>query len=73
VSRFNGDVKYNVTLFGGLGDFFYGLKYNEDGTQKTLADLQFFVKDKDGNVLPKDEELTFNINKEFVSECFDNK
>lgn len=65
------DKKYNITMYGGLGDFFYGLKYNEDGTTKTLADLQFFVRDDTGQVRPKDEELTFNINKEFVSECFD--
>ena len=65
------DKKYNITMYGGLGDFFYGLKYNEDGTTKTLADLQFFVQDDSGNILPKEKELTFNINKEFVSKCFD--
>ena len=65
------DKKYNITMYGGLGDFFYGLKYNEDGTTKTLADLQFFVRDDSGSIKDKDEELTFNINKEFVSKCFD--
>jgi hypothetical protein len=43
----------------------------EDGTTKTLADLQFFVLDDNNKLRPKEEELTFNINKEFVSECFD--
>jgi hypothetical protein len=71
VSKLGGDIKYNVTFFGGLGDFFYGLKYKEDGTEKTLADLQYFIKDDNGNVLPKDEELDFQINKEFVNKCFD--
>ena len=65
------NLQYNITMYGGLGDFFYGLKYNEDGTTKTLADLQFFATDSSGQIRPKDDELTFNINKEFVSECFD--
>ena len=33
----------SVTLFGGLGSFLYSLSYNEDGTKKTLADLDFGV------------------------------
>lgn len=32
---------YDVTLFGGLGSFFYALMYNEDGTKRTLADLKW--------------------------------
>jgi hypothetical protein len=36
-------ITYNITLYGGLGDFFYGLKYKEDGTIRTLADLQYFL------------------------------
>lgn len=71
ISGIGEDKKYNITLYGGLGDFFYGLKYKEDGTTKSLADLQFFVEDNSGNYRDKDDELTFNINKEFVSECFD--
>lgn len=71
ISGIGENKSYNITLFGGLGDFFYGLKYNEDGTTKTLADLQFFVEDSSGQWKDKDDELTFNINKEFVSDCFD--
>lgn len=71
VSGIGDDKKYNITLFGGLGDFFYGLKYNDDGTTKTLADLQFFVLDDNNTLRPKEDELTFNINKEFVSKCLD--
>jgi hypothetical protein len=41
VSRNDKMVEYKVTLFGGLGSFFYGLSYNEDGTPKTLADLRY--------------------------------
>ena len=59
-------VSYEITLYGGLGDFFYGLKYNEDGTAKTLADIRYFIKNDDGVLLPADDELTFQINKDFV-------
>lgn len=38
-------VEYKVTLYGGLGSFFYGLSYNEDGTPKTLADLRYLALD----------------------------
>lgn len=63
-------ITYNITLYGGLGDFFYGLKYKEDGEIRTLADLQYFVTDEDGNLLPEDEEMNFIINKDFVDKCF---
>lgn len=63
-------IKYNITLYGGLGDFFYNLKYREDGEQKTLADLQYFVEDSGGIVLDSDKEFDFKINKKFVNECF---
>lgn len=59
-------ISYEITLYGGLGDFFYGLKYNEDGTAKTLADIRYFIKDDNGVLLPADDELTFQINKDFV-------
>lgn len=65
-------ISYNITLYGGLGDFFYGLKYKEDGTTKTLADIRYFIEDNNGNVLPEETEMDFIANKEFVSECFDN-
>ena len=32
---------YEVSLFGGLGSFFYMLSQNEDGTKMTLADLDY--------------------------------
>lgn len=30
---------YKITLYGQIGNFFYSLSYNEDGTPKTLRDL----------------------------------
>lgn len=64
------NVTYNITLYGGIGDFFYGLKYNEDGTTKTLADLRFFIEDDNGNVLPEETEMDFIINKDIVYKCY---
>lgn len=65
-------ITYNITLYGGLGDFFYGLKYKEDGSLRTLADLQYFITDEEGNVLPADTEMNFYINKDFVNKSFNN-
>lgn len=38
---------YTVTLYGGLGSYFYSLSSKEDGTPRTLADLIY--ADVDGN------------------------
>ena len=34
---------YKVSLFGGLGSFFYSLAYNEDGSKRSLADLDYLL------------------------------
>lgn len=68
----NGDIHYNVTLYGGIGNFFYSLMYNEDGETLTLGDLVYGVTNEETG-LPfenPDDEMNFNINKEFVYECF---
>lgn len=33
------DITYNLTLYGGMGSFFYNLKYNTDGTKRSLSDM----------------------------------
>lgn len=35
------EISYKITLYGGLGEFFYSLSYNEDGSPKTLKDIFF--------------------------------
>lgn len=70
ISVQDNNITYNITLYGGIGDFFYGLKYNEDGTTKTLADLRYFIEDGNGNVLDSATEMDFEVNKEFVSTSF---
>lgn len=69
INELNHYRTYEVNFYGGLGDFFYGLKYKEDGTIRTLADLVYGIQDESGNVLPPDTELNFNINKDFVYNC----
>lgn len=59
-----GDVQYTVTLYGGLGSFFYALTYNEEGDKRTLADLDYL-----GTANP-DTELDFKINAAAVQEAW---
>lgn len=62
---------YNITLYSGIGEFFYNLAYDEDGNERKLSDLRFAVRDNGGNLLPKETELDFVVNKEFVKKCWD--
>lgn len=62
----NKKIEYSITLYGGIGDFFYNLSYNKDGEQLTLADLTYGVTQY-GEVLPPDNEFDFRINKELVN------
>ena len=66
----NYKITYNITLYGGLGDFFYSLMYNEDGEKKTLSDLYFKIEDLNGNIIDKETELNFKITKDFVAESW---
>ena len=68
------DINYNITLYGGIGNFFYSLMYNENSEPLTLSDLVYGVEDEQTG-LPfenSDREFDFTINKEFVYECFNN-
>lgn len=70
----NKDIHYNITLYGGIGNFFYSLMYNENSEPLTLADLVYGVEDEQTG-LPfedSDREFDFTINKEFVYGCFQN-
>lgn len=46
-----GEVTYSVTLFGSLGDFFYNLMYQENGEEKSLADLKLGLNKEDDKKL----------------------
>ena len=63
VTNKNGRVSYGVTLYGGLGSFFYTLSYDDEGNELTLADLPMLSDD------PEDK-IEFTINKETVAEAW---
>lgn len=60
ISRKRSKIEYKVSLYGGLGAFFYALSYDEDGNKRTLADLKFT-----GENAPE-TELDFPITKDSV-------
>lgn len=66
----NNVVKYNITLYSLLGDFFYNLAYDEQGNQKTLANMYYAFND-----LSEDEEtadrVLFELNKDYVKGSWD--
>lgn len=58
VRRVDGNYEYDITLFGGLGDFFYNLSINDDGNEMKLSDLTF------------GENIDFTININTVKEAW---
>ena len=64
ISASGRDVQYQVTLYGGLGSFFYALSYDDEGNKRTLADLDYL-----GTPDP-DTELDFLINASSVQEAW---
>lgn len=65
VSRRGGSViSWSVTLYGGLGGYFYSLSYDDEGNKLTLADLDYLGTSN------ADEELTFAITANAVSEAW---
>lgn len=60
----NHSITYSLSLFGGLGDFFYNLSYNQGSLgdeKKTLGSLNFVT-----DYIKTEPDLNFVINKEFV-------
>lgn len=51
VRRVGNDYEYDITLYGGLGDFFYNLSISDDGNEMKLSNLDF----------DKDIDFTINI------------
>lgn len=75
IKRTGQDITYNITLYGGLGDFFYNLMFNEDGNEKKLSDLYWhwkprFTKIKSTRELTKEQEdnnVLINWNSEVLA------
>lgn len=61
----NNNYVYEITLYGGLGDFFYSLAYDEEGNDKSLADLYYGFGEND-------EEMTFRMNADTVTQAWYN-
>lgn len=59
INRKGRDITFSVSLFGGLGEFFYNLQTDSDGEKKTLAELDF------------GGDLSFQINKTYVQSNWD--
>ena len=70
VKLVNGVYKYEVSLFGTIGNFLNNLATNfSDGTVKTLADLKYFYEEGGEK---KEHNLDFNINLSAVTEAWQN-
>lgn len=41
VKKKGNNIQYDITLYGGLGQFLYNLQYKEDGTEMKLSDLDY--------------------------------
>lgn len=57
-----GSPAYVITLYGGLGSFFYTLSYDDEGNEMTLGNLPLLDN--------PDEQIEFTINKEAVAEAW---
>lgn len=61
VKRNGNTIQYNVTLYGGLGQFLYALSYKDDGEQMKLSDL---------NYGGGEAEFDMEVNKETVRDAW---
>lgn len=67
-----GKAVYKVSLFGGLGGFFYNLMYDSEGNKKNLADLLYYrnrVRDPEQQFNPA--TTAFHITKDAVKSAWD--
>lgn len=52
--------EYTITLYGGLGGFFYGLTYKSSGDKRTLADMTYYTGNDDTPYYDADSEYEFD-------------
>lgn len=67
VTRTNNSIQYSLTLYGGLGSFFFNLAYDQDdesNTKKSLADLSYH------DAWSTEPEMDFAITKDNVYEAW---
>lgn len=58
VTKKGGSLSYDITLYGGLGQFLYGLSFKEDGERMKLSDLTY------------DYDIDFEVNKDTVMDAW---
>lgn len=68
VAKVGSMVEYKVTLYGGLGSFFYALMYNEDGSKKTLTDLRYL--NLAGKYIHKPGDLSYYGGYEMIQQAW---
>jgi len=71
ITKQNDSIRYSVTFFGGIGNFFYSLTTKENGEKLTLSDLVYNVEDDNGNLITDGTELDFTINADFIKKNWD--
>lgn len=67
VTRTNNTAQYSLTLYGGLGSFFFNLTYDQDdagNTKKTLASLKYTTE------WSAEPDMNFTIDKDNVYEAW---
>ena len=64
VRRNDNNIEYDITLYGGLGNFFYNLSFREDGNAMELSDLTYWYEKWSGM------NLGFNITKETIRDAW---
>ena len=67
IAKRGNDIRYTLQAFGGVGDFFYNLMYDDNGDKRNLASLNFAFDGYDGE---PDDEMTFTINAKAVSQAW---
>lgn len=73
IHRNGNEVTYDISLFGGLGGFFYSLMYSNsddvgESEKMKLSDLRFRYWD---STVPSEREMDFTINKETVLDAWE--
>ena len=63
------DITYQLTLYGGIGEFFYSLTYNEDGSPKTLYDMYWNWWPKVGLIGHGTQTTPTNENSKTLYKC----
>ena len=76
VNRKGKEINYDITLYGGIGDFFYQLSFDENGNKLRLSDLTFLPSSEtyygQTFIYPEGDEHEFDfvVDKETVSRAW---